>query len=82
VWSILIGEPGDPSSLQLLDIFGTLVSSFTHRNAEVGKSPVVFFVTFRDRVEDFFIPTDPLLQVFDVLLIATPLLSIVCIALL
>jgi hypothetical protein len=48
----------------------------------MGEPAVVFFVTLQDRVEDFLVPTNPLLQVFDMLFVAAPLLSVICVALL
>jgi hypothetical protein len=82
MWSILVCEPCDPSSLQLLDILGTFVPPVAHWDGEMGEPAVVFFVTLQDRVEDFLVPTNPLLQVFDMLFVAAPLLSVICVALL
>jgi hypothetical protein len=48
----------------------------------VRKAPVILLIPLRNRVEDFFIPTDPLLKVLDSLFAATPLLGVVCVALL
>ena len=82
MWPILLGESSNPSSLELLDVFGDAVHTFAYRNAEVGKLPVVLFVPVWNQVEDFFVSPNPHLQVFDALLIAMPLLRVICIALL
>ena len=82
VWSVLLHIPCDPSSLQLLDILCSSVHPVANWDAKVGEVSVVLFVPLWDRVEDFFIRTDPLLQVLDALLVTTPLLSVVGVALL
>ena len=79
---ILLRVTCNPSSLQLLDVFGALVLPIAEWDGDVGESPVVLFVAVGNRVEDFFVPTNPLLEVFDPLLVATPLLRVVRIALL
>jgi hypothetical protein len=77
VWSILFCEPGDPSSLELFDIFGGAIHTFTDWDAEVGDVAIVFFIAVGDRVENLLITADPLLQIFDALLVTTPLLCVV-----
>jgi hypothetical protein len=59
MWSVLVGEPCDPSSLQLPDVFGAFVFPVTQRDGEVGKSPVILLVPLWDRVEYLLVPTDP-----------------------
>jgi hypothetical protein len=71
VWSVLLCEPCDPSSLQLLDIFGGAVHPVTDRDREGGQSSVVLLVL-----------TDPCLQLLDAYLITTPLLCVIDVPLL
>jgi hypothetical protein len=82
MWSVLVGECCNPSSLQLLDIFCPFVLPFAHWDGEVGESSVVLLIPLRDRVEYLLVRTDPSFEVFDPLLVATPLLYVVCFALL
>jgi hypothetical protein len=82
MWPVLVCEGTNPSSFQLFDIFGSLVSSLAHWDGEMGKSSVVLLVSLGDRIEYLLIRTDPFLQVLDTLLVAAPLLYVIGFALL